>query len=259
MSYGTIIVEKKEGIATITLNRPPFNPLNSQVYRDLAAAAAELEADKEIRAVIIAGSGEKAFAAGADINEMKNMTPVEMYEFIKVAASAYNSIERIGKPTIAALNGLTLGGGCELALACDIRIASDSAKIGLPEVNLGIIPGGGGTQRLPRLIGEARAKEMMFLGEAIDAVQAEKIGLVNRVAPAGQIMEEALKLAEKLSQKAPVAIRMLKESVSTGLNADLASGLEHECKCCVVAFSSDDRREGFSAFAEKRKPNFLGR
>lgn len=259
MSYSAIIVEKNEGIGTITLNRPPFNPLNSQVYRELAAAAAELEADPGVRAVIITGAGEKAFAAGADINEMKNMTPVDMYHFIKVAAGAYNVIDSMGKPTIAALNGLTLGGGCELALACDFRIAAGSVKIGLPEVNLGIIPGGGGTQRLPRLVGASRAKELMFLGEAIDAEQAEKIGLVNRVAPAGKVMDEARALAGKLSRKSPVAVRMLKESIKTGLNTDLDSGLEHECKCCVLAFSSEDRLEGFAAFAEKRQPSFSGK
>ncbi|MFZ5649255.1 MAG: enoyl-CoA hydratase/isomerase family protein [Bacillota bacterium] len=259
MSFGTIIVEKMEGIGVITLNRPPFNPLNSQVYRELAQAAAELEADPGVRAVIITGSGEKAFAAGADINEMKNMTAVDMYLFIKIAAAAYNIIDSMGKPTIAALNGLTLGGGCELALACDIRLASDNVKIGLPEVNLGIIPGGGGTQRLPRLIGASRAKELLFLGEAIDAAQAEKYGLVSRVVPAGKVMNEARALAGKLAKKAPVAITMLKESVRTGLNTDLASGLDHECKCCVLAFSSEDRREGFAAFAEKRQPSFSGK
>lgn len=259
MNYHTIIVEKSEGIATITLNRPPLNPLNSLVYRELAAAAAELESEPEVGAVIITGSGEKAFAAGADINEMKNMSPVEMYSFIKIAAGAYNVIEGMGKPTVAALNGLALGGGCELALACDIRVAAENAKIGLPEVNLGIIPGGGGTQRLPRVVGASRAKEMMFLGEAIDAAQAEKYGLVNKIVPASLLMDEARSLAGKLSKKAPVAIRMIKDSIRTGLNTDLPSGLDHECMCCVLAFSSEDRREGFAAFAEKRQPNFSGK
>lgn len=259
MSYSVIIVEKKDGIATITLNRPPFNPLNSQVYKELAQAAADLNADQEVRAVIITGAGEKAFAAGADINEMKNLTPVEMYNFGRVSNHAYNSIENMRKPTIAALNGLTLGGGYELALACDLRLAADSAKFGFPEINLGIFPGGGGTQRLPRLIGVARAKEMMFLGDIIDAGQAEKFGLVNRVAPAGQLMAAAMNLAAKLARKAPVAMGLLKEAINTGMNTDLPSALELEGKSFIVAFASEDRQEGFSAFADKRQPNFTGK
>lgn len=259
MSYGAIIVQREGGIATIILNRPPLNPLNSQVFRELALAAAELEADREVRAVIITGAGEKAFAAGADINEMKDLTPVEMHRFCRASTLAYSAIENIGKPTIAAVNGLALGGGCELALACDLRLASDTAKFGLPEINLGIIPGGGGPQRLPRLIGAGRAKEMMFLGEMIDAARAEKYGLVNRVVPGAQLMHEALALAEKLKQKPPVALGVLKEAINTGLNTDLPSALEYGIKSFIVAFASEDRKEGISAFTEKRRPDFTGR
>lgn len=259
MNYGTIIVNREGGTATIILNRPPMNPLNSQVFRELTLAAAELEADREVRAVVITGAGEKAFAAGADINEMKDLTPVEMHHFCRASTLAYSAIENIGKPTIAAINGLALGGGCELALACDLRMAAETAKFGLPEINLGIIPGGGGPQRLPRLIGAGRAKEMMFLGEMIDASQAEKYGLVNRVVPAEQLMPEARALAEKLGRKPPVALSILKEAVNTGLNTDLPSALEYGIKSFIVVFSSEDRKEGLSAFAEKRKPEFKGR
>lgn len=259
MSYSAIMVEKKDAVAVITLNRPPFNPLNSQVFKELALAAEELEADSQIRAVVVTGAGQKAFAAGADINEMKGLTPVEMYKFSRVSSRAYSAIENMTKPTVAALNGLTLGGGCELALVCDLRLAADTAKIGLPEINLGIFPGGGGTQRLPRLIGAGRAKEMMFLGEMIDAAQAEKYGLINRVAPASSLMEEALALAVKLARKAPVALGLLKGAMNTGLNTDLPSAIENEGKSFIVAFASDDRQEGFKAFAEKRQPNFSGK
>lgn len=261
MSYQTIIVNKENegGIATITLNRPPVNPLNSQVFNELARAAGDLEADKGVRAVIITGSGEKAFAAGADINEMKDLTPVEMYGFCQASTAAYNAIENLSKPTIAAVNGLALGGGCELALACDLRLAADTAKFGLPEINLGIIPGGGGPQRLPRLIGAGRAKELMYLGDMIDAARAEMYGLVNRVVPAGQLMAEAVALAGRLAGKPPVALSMIKSAVNTGLNIDLPSALEYGVKCFIVAFASEDRKEGLSAFAEKRKPSFSGR
>ncbi len=258
MNYSTIKVQKEGGIAVIILNRPPLNPLNSQMFRELAAAAAELDADREVRAVIITGSGEKAFAAGADINEMKDLGPVEMHCFCKVSTQAYSAVENMGKPTIAAVNGLALGGGCELALACDLRLAADTAKFGLPEINLGIIPGGGGPQRLPRLLGAGRAKEMMYLGETIDATRAEKYGLVNLVAPAASLMQEAVALAEKLARKPPVALGVLKEAINIGLDTDLDSALEFGVKCFVTAFASEDRREGIDAFLEKRQPEFKG-
>ncbi len=259
MSYGTILLEREQGVATITLNRPPLNPLNGQLFMELGTAVAELAADQATRAVIITGAGEKAFAAGADINEMKNLTPVEMYHFCRVSTNTYNAIENLGKPTIAALNGLTLGGGCELALACDLRLAADTARIALPEINLGILPGGGGPQRLPRLVGMGRAKELMYLGEMIDAAQAERFGLVNRVVPAADLLKEAREMARKLAAKPPLALSLLKEAVHTGMNTDLSSALVDGIKGFVVAFASDDRREGFSAFTEKRQPTFIGR
>lgn len=256
MSYELIQLTRDDGIATLTLNRPPLNPLNSRVLRELGEAIRELEADPGQKVVIITGAGEKAFAAGADITEMANLTPVEAYTFCQIAREAYEQIEKLGKPVIAAVNGLALGGGTELALACDFRLAAETAKFGQPEINLGIIPGAGGTQRLARLIGLAKAKELIFLGEIIEAGVAEEIGLVHRVVPAAELMNEAHKLARKLAAKPAVALKMAKEAINTGINMDLHSALTLEIQNFVTAFSSDDRREGLAAFLEKRKPNF---
>ncbi len=256
MAYEVIQLEKENGIATITLNRPPMNPLNSQIFRELAIAADELQADDSVKAVIITGAGDKAFAAGADISEMVNLTPIEAYTFCQGSRIAFEKIENLGKPVIAAINGLALGGGCELALCCDFRLAADTAKFGQPEINLGIIPGGGGTQRLSRLIGAAKTKELIFLGEVFDAAAAEKIGLVNEVVPADSIMEEAQKLAEKLASKPAVAMKMAKNSINSGANVDIASALTMEIQNVIISFASDDRKEGMAAFIDKRKPNF---
>jgi len=255
----TIILKVEEGIATITLNRPPVNPLNAQIYRELKQAAAELDADPGVQAVIITGAGEKAFAAGADLNEMKDLTSVGAYHFCKVAGSALRFIENMSKPTIAAVNGLALGGGCELALTCDFRLASDKAKFALPEISLGLMPGAGGTQRLPRLIGVARVKELIFLGETIAAVRAEQFGLVNKVVPAAELMQEAKIIAKKLAAKSPHVLSVIKSSVDNGLNMDLSVALDFEIKNFILVFSSEDRQEGISAFMEKRKPNFIGK
>lgn len=256
MAYDVIELSKENGIATIILNRPPMNPLNSQVFRELIMAADELDADSSIKAVIISGSGDKAFAAGADITEMVNLTPVEAYTFCQVSRIALAKIENMNKPVIAAINGLALGGGTELSLACDFRIASETAKFGQPEINLGIIPGAGGTQRLSRLIGTASAKELIFLGDIIEATTAEKLGLVNKVVPAASLMEEARKLAGKLAAKPAMAMKMAKEAINTGINMDITSALTLEIQNFITAFASDDRKEGMGAFMEKRKPNF---
>lgn len=256
MAYEVIQLNKENGVAIITLNRPPMNPLNSQVFRELDQAADELQADDAVKAVIITGAGDRAFAAGADITEMVKLTPVEAYNFCQVSRVAFEKIENLKKPVIAAINGLALGGGCELSLTCDFRLASDTAKFGQPEINLGIIPGAGGTQRLSRLIGAAKAKELIFLGDIIDAAAAEKLGLVNKVVPAGSLMEEAKKLAQKLASKPAVAMQMAKEAINTGVNIDLASALVLEVQNVVTAFASNDSKEGMGAFMEKRKPNF---
>lgn len=256
MAYEVIQLNKENGVATITLNRPPMNPLNSQIFRELIQAADELQADAIVKAVIITGAGDKAFAAGADITEMANLTPVEAYSFCQGSRIAFEKIENLGKPVIAAINGLALGGGCELALSCDFRLAADAAKFGQPEINLGIIPGAGGTQRLSRLIGAAKAKELIFLGDIFDAAAAEKMGLVNKVVPVDSLLEEARKLARKLASKPAVAMKMAKAAINTGVNLDITSALTLEIQNFIIAFASDDRKEGMGAFMEKRKPNF---
>ncbi|AGL00036.1 enoyl-CoA hydratase/isomerase family protein [Desulfoscipio gibsoniae] len=259
MAFDTLIVNIEDGIAVVYLNRLPVNPLNSKLYRELTQVAGDLDDDPSVRAVIITGSGEKAFAAGADISEIKDLTPVEMYRFCLVSLHTCSQIENIKKPVIAAINGLALGGGLEVALTCDFRIASDKAKFGLPEITLGIIPGNGGTQRLPRLIGASRAKELLFLGDMIDAVRAEQIGLVNKVVPSAELMREAKSLALKLAARPAHALSVLKGSVDKGLNMYLNDALDFEVKNFILTFASDDRKEGLSAFMEKRKPNFTNK
>ncbi|MEN6463194.1 MAG: enoyl-CoA hydratase-related protein [Syntrophomonas sp.] len=256
MAYETILLTKDNGVATITLNRPPMNPLNSQVFTELGKAADEIKADPSVKAVIITGAGGKALAAGADVSEMVNLTPVQVYQFCNNSRVALEKIENLNKPVIAAISGVAFGGGCELALACDYRIAADNAKLGQPELGLGIIPGGGGTQRLPRLIGMAKAKELIFLGDIIDAAAAEKIGLVNKVVPTESLLEEAQKLARKIAVKPAVAMQMTKEAMNVGINLDITSGLILEIQNFVTAFASADAKEGLSAFVEKRKPKY---
>lgn len=259
MTYEAIEVIQEDGVATITLNRPPMNPLNSQIFKELSQAVDELQVDVSVRAVIITGSGNKAFAAGADVTEMANLTPVEVYSFCQVSRVAFEKIENLGKPVIAAISGLALGGGCELAMCCDLRLAADTAKFGQPEIGLGIIPGAGGTQRLPRLIGVAKAKELIFLGDIIDASVALDLGLVNKVVPSDSLLDEAKKLAKKLASKPVVAMSMAKAAINTGINSDISSALKLEIQCFVTAFASDDRKEGIGAFMEKRKPSFTGK
>lgn len=259
MAYEVIQLTKENGVATITLNRPPVNPLNSQTFRELSLAADELEADASVKAVIITGSGDKAFAAGADLSEMSNLTPVEAYDFCQGSKVAFEKIENLSKPTIAAINGLALGGGSELAFCCDFRIATENSKFGQPEINLGIIPGGGGTQRLSRLIGATKAKEIIFLGEIFDAATAEKLGVINKIVPTESLLDEAQKLAKKLASKPAVAMKMAKAAINTGINLDITSALSVEIQNFVISFASEDRKEGMAAFAEKRKPNFTGK
>lgn len=256
MAYESILLTKENGVATITLNRPPMNPLNSQVFSEIGKAADELKTDASVKVVIITGAGGKAFAAGADVSEMANLTPVEVYQFCNNSRVALSKIENLNKPVIAAIAGVAFGGGCELSLACDYRIAAENAKFGQPELGLGIIPGGGGTQRLPRLIGMAKAKELIYLGETIDAATAEKIGLVNKVVPNESLLEAANVVAKKLASKPAVAMQMTKEAMNVGINLDITSGLILEIQNFVTAFASADAKEGLSAFVEKRKPEY---
>lgn len=259
MSYDAIRLIKEDNVAIIKLNRPPMNPLNSQVFEELGRAADELQGDETIKALIITGEGTKAFAAGADITEMADLTPVEAYSFCQGSRIAFEKIENLGKPVIAAINGMALGGGCELALACDFRIAADNSKFGQPEISLGIIPGAGGTQRLSRLLGTAKAKELIFLGDVFDAPEAEKIGLINKTVPADNLMDEAMILAKRLAAKPTVAMKMAKAAINTGINLDITSALTLEIQNFIIAFASADRKEGISAFMEKRKPQFTGK
>lgn len=259
MSYETIILTREGAVATLTLNRPPLNPLNSKMFRELEAAFDELEADPAVRALILCGAGERAFAAGADVSELAAQNPLGAHAFCRASWRAFKKLEELPQATVAALQGLVFGGGMELAYCCDFRLAADNARFAQPEINLGIIPGGGATQRLPRLVGLARAKEILFLGETFDAAKALEYGLVHRVVPAQNLLSEARALAEKLAAKPPVTLRTLKRVMQTGMEVDLASGLLFETEGFVVNFTSEDAQEGLKAFTEKRQPVFRGR
>lgn len=259
MKFETIIVEIEEGIATITLNRPEvLNALNSQVFNEISDAAKNLGEDESVRAVIITG-GEKVFAAGADIKQMASLNAVDIVKGVRPSKITMNLLENMSKPVIAAIAGYALGGGCELTLAADVRIAADNAQFGLPEIKLGILPGGGGTQRLPRLIGAGKAKELIFSGDIISADEALRIGLVNKVVPADQLIPEARKMAKKFISKGAVALQLAKSCINEGLQVDLETGLQYEHKCFSLLFATIDQKEGMKAFLEKRKPNFQGR
>jgi enoyl-CoA hydratase len=260
MGFETIVVTVKDGIATITLNRPQqMNALNRQMFRDLDAAFDQVAADPGARVVVITGSGDRAFAAGADIREFVGMGPVEALDFSRNAQRIFRKLETMAKPAIAAVNGFALGGGCELMMACDIAYAADTAKMGQPEINLGIIPGAGGTQRLSRLVGKQKAKELEMTGDMLSAQEALQIGLVCKVVPAGELMAEVQKLCAKILSKSDVALRMVKEAIEAGAQVDLASGMGIEAKAWSLCFTTEDHVEGTQAFLEKRKPNFKGR
>jgi enoyl-CoA hydratase len=257
VTYQTLLYEKKDGIGTVTINRPEaLNALNSTVYNELYEVFEAIEKDDEVRAVILRGSGEKAFAAGSDVAEMSNMNTLEIQKFMATIRKASDRVSSLSKPTIAAISGYALGGGNELAMCCDLRISSEKARFGQPEINLGLIPGAGGTQRLPRLIGAAKAKEMIFLGDMIDAATALNLGLVNKVVPPEKLMEEALAWAAKLAAKSAPVLAMAKLAINTGLNTDINSGLDMEARCDALCFATEDQKEGMKAFLEKRKAAF---
>jgi enoyl-CoA hydratase len=260
MELENVVVEKENNIAVLSINRPEaLNALNYDTLTDIKTAVKALSADDEVGVVIITGAGEKAFVAGADIKEMRDMTPLEARRFMLYGQSVFNIIDNLPKPTIAAVNGFALGGGTELALSCDMILASEKAKFGLPEVSLGIHPGFGGSQRLPRLIGSAKAKELIFTGKMIDAAEAEKVGLVNKVVAPDKLHEEAKALASEILKNGQVAIRLVKSAINAGLDTTLEKGLAYEAETQGLAFSTEDKNEGLSAFMEKRKPNFKGR
>jgi len=259
-SYDNLLVDIDGAIATLTVNRPKaLNALTAEATREIGAAIDALAADAAVRAVIITGAGDRAFVAGADIGVLNTYNAIQARDAAYLGQSTFDKIERCPKPVIAAINGFALGGGCELALACHIRLAADTAKIGLPEINLGVIPGHGGTQRLARLVGKGKALELVCGGDHIGAEEALRIGLVNHVVAADELMDTARDLAGKLAAKPPIAMRYALEAVNQGLNATMSEGQAIEAHLFGLLFSTEDQSEGMSAFLEKRKAEWKGR
>ena len=260
MSYQNIILEKKENIATIIINRPNvLNALNTITIEELTRAVNDLENDKKIKVAIIKGSGDKAFIAGADIREMKEMTVLQAREFSELGHNLLSYIRQSRIPFIAMINGYALGGGCEILMSCDITIAGKNAKLGQPEINLGISPGFSGTQCLPRLVGRAKAKELMLTGDTIDAIEAHRIGLLNKVVDDDKLEEETMKLAKKIADKSSVQTAFIKSLVNKGADIDLNTANALEISYFSSSFSTQDQKEGMTAFLEKRKPSFKGK
>jgi len=259
MAYEFLNLEQEGAVAVVTINRPAvLNALSEAVLREIESAFDTLAADAGVRAIVLTGAGEKAFVAGADIKELAAQTPVSGRETARRGQRLFTKIEQLGKPVIAAINGFALGGGCELALACTFRFAADTARIGLPEITLGILPGYGGSVRLPRLIGKARAMEMILTGKPVTADEAFRSGLVNRVVPAASLVDEAKAFAADLAAKAPIALRYAMQSVERGLEMPVPEALELEATFFGLVASTADMREGTTAFLEKRKPVFKG-
>lgn len=257
--FENILLERRGRIALITINRPDkLNALNIKTREEMADALDELRNDPEVRVVVMTGAGDKSFVAGADINEFAGRTAVQQRSVMK-AKSIFTAAEDFPKPLIAMINGFCLGGGCELALSCDIRTASDKARFGQPEINLGIIPGGGGTQRLTRLIGEGKAMQMILTGDLINAEEAHRLGLVNEVYLHAELEAKTMELANKIAEKSPVALSMAKTAVKAAARTNLREGLDQEIDLFALCFSSEDKEEGVRAFSEKRKPEFKGR
>lgn len=263
LDLGTLLYEVRGNVAVITLNRPErMNTLGGTMKPDLARAFFELaRTDEAVRAVLVTGSGDRAFCAGADIKERASSQVRGTDYFVnqKATHDLFRNIEEFEKPVIAAINGVALGGGLEVALCCDIRLAASTARLGLPEIKLGVIPAAGGTQRLPRLIGEARAKELILTADLIDAETALRFGIVSRVVPPDQLMQAAMELAQRIAEHPPLAVRFAKRAINRGMQTDLDSGLEFERYAAAMIMDSEDRKEGMRAFVEKRKPSFKGR
>jgi enoyl-CoA hydratase/carnithine racemase len=258
-SYETIRVEKKGGIGTLSLNRPEVrNAFNQEMIDEIRDALRLIDKDEEIRVLIITGEG-KAFQAGADIAELSRMKPMDILRWNEGIVRINGALEKLRQPVIAAINGAAMGGGLELAISCTLRVVSESAKMAIPEVKLGIIPGTGGTQRLPRLIGKGRAAELLLTGEPIDAQEAYRIGLVNKVVPDGEAVSRAEALAQKIMANAPIAVEMAKDALEIGKDLPLEHAVQYSQKNCVICFSTEDMKEGIGAFLEKRKANFRGK
>ena len=259
MEYTKLLIEKQENICIVKINNPQaLNALNTTVLSELDCAFSEIASDNSISAVILTGEG-KAFVAGADIAQMSTMNAAEGKAFGEKGAAVFRKIELLDKPVIAAINGFALGGGCELAMCCDIRIASAKAKMGQPEVGLGITPGFSGTQRLPRIVGMGVAKELIYTADIIDAAEAYRIGLVNKVAEPEALMDEAMKMANKIASKAPIAVRYSKEAINTGIQTDIDSAIAIEANLFGLCFASEDQKEGMAAFLKKEAPQFKNR
>jgi enoyl-CoA hydratase len=260
MTFDNLLIERDGAVLSITVNRPQvLNALNTQTLDELRRAILDLKRDDGLRAAILTGAGEKSFVAGADINELAGQTPTGGREHALVGQHVFDLIENLGKPVIAAINGYALGGGCELAMACTLRIAADTAKLGQPEIALGLMPGYAGTQRLPRLVGKGRAMEMILTGAPISADEALRIGLVNRVVPGATLMTEARTLAAQLAKSAPIAMRYIINAINRGVDMSLADACQYEATLFGLVASTDDMRDGTRAFLEKRKPDFKGR
>jgi len=260
MSFENLLVDREGAVAVVTINRPKvLNALNTQTIEELRRAMEELERDAVVRAIVLTGAGEKSFVAGADINELAVLTPAEGQEHARKGQAVFDAIEHLGKPVVAAINGFALGGGCELAMACTMRVAADTARLGQPEINLGIMPGYAGSQRLPRLVGKGIALEMLLTGDMITAARAYEIGLVNRVVPPADVVSEARKLAATLASKAPLAARYIIESVNHGFEMSQADAEFLEASLFGLVASSEDMKEGTRAFLEKRKADWKGR
>jgi len=259
MAYENIIFKTDEGIATIIFNRPKaLNALNDDLLKEFSLALDDISKNEDIRVLILTGAGEKAFVAGADITELSTFNSIQAKVFAQKGQKTIDKLQELAIPVIAAVNGFALGGGSEVALACDFIYAAESAVFGLPEITLGIMPGFGGTQRLPRLIGKNMAKEMIFTGKMIKAEEAYRIGLANKVCPTESLMDEVLKTAKTIAAKGKVSLRCAKQAVNTGMNSDLATGCNIEIDAFALCFASEDAKEGTSAFLEKRKAEFKG-
>jgi enoyl-CoA hydratase len=257
MAYETIVYEQEKSIALLRINRPDvLNALNRQVFSDLTLLLEEIRKEPTPKVVILTGTGDKAFVAGTDVAEMENLSSFEARAFAGLARRVFENIENFDRPVIAAVNGFALGGGCELAMACDIRIASDRARLGQPEISLGIIPGSGGTQRLARLVGPSKAKQLVFSGEWVDAKTALDIGLVDLVFPHDQLLDETKKVALTMADKSKIALALAKSAINRGFDLDLQSALSYEIECFAQCFATHDQKEGMRAFLEKRKPRF---
>jgi enoyl-CoA hydratase/carnithine racemase len=260
LTLENVLYEKRSGIAYVTLNRPKvLNALNTPTWTDLKKAFEDARDDAAVHGVILTGAGDKAFIAGADISELAHVTAVEAEKSSSYGQGVLNLIENLGKPVVAAVNGFALGGGCETAMACTIRIASEKAKFGQPEVTLGLIPGGGGTQRLPRLVGKGRALQLVLSGEMINAQEAYRIGLVNEVVPASEIITRSEVVLKKIFSNAPIAVKYALEAANKGMETSLSEGLALEASYFGLCAATEDKKEGTSAFLAKRAPQFHGR